>query len=348
MKTKKSFLLVIAIVCALAGSVYAQESQPQQPSGPPPETPGLDIQGIKTYLLGPGDVVDIRVFGQPDLSSSAQVDSDGNLSSLPFLETPIRAKCRTDKDVQKDIALAYAKFINNPQVSVRISERNSRQPATVFGAVRQPTRVEMKRKVRLNELMAVSGGFTERAAGTIQILHTEPLMCPEAGEEAEAAPIDGTKIPLSIVKIADLRTGKREANPVIRPGDYVLVTEAEPVYITGAVMSPGGLYLRDNLTLSRALAMVGGARKEAKLSDVMVYRLVPGSTEQKQFHIDVASIRKNQKPDFVLEPYDTIEVSESGLFSGPRLTQTLLSAFTGGMTNAVSASGSYLPMRIIY
>ena len=46
----------------------------------------------------------------------------------------------------------------------------------------------------------------------------------------------------------------------------MLVTEAEPVYITGAVMSPGGIYLREQLMLSRALAMVGGARKEAKLS----------------------------------------------------------------------------------
>src|SRR6185295_3066476 len=345
MKVKQSLVLAIVCACLLAGLVHAQDP-PQEPSAPPPvpqQSPGLDVQGIKSYLLGPGDVLDVRVFGQPELTSTVQVDSDGNLSALPFLETPIRAKCRSDKEVQKDIAIAYAKFINNPQVSVRISERNSRQPATVFGAVRQPTRVEMKRKVRLNELMAVSGGFTERAAGTIQILHTEPLMCPEPGEEREAGPIDSTRIPLSVVKIADLRTGKREANPIIRPGDYVLVTEAEPVYITGAVMSPGGLYLRDNLTLSRALAMVGGARKEAKLSDVMVYRLIPGSTEQKQFHVDVAAIKKNQKPDFVLEPYDTIEVSESGLFSGPRIASTLLNAFTGGVTNAVSASGSYLP-----
>jgi len=103
----------------------------------------LDIQGGRIYLLGPGDVVDIRVFGQPDLNGTAQVDSDGNLSALPFLEVPIRAKCRTEKDVQKDIQIAYAKLINNPQVSVRISERNSRQPATVFGAVRQATRIEM-------------------------------------------------------------------------------------------------------------------------------------------------------------------------------------------------------------
>src|SRR6185503_13067935 len=314
MKVKQSLILVIGFVCMFGVSVYAQESQTPAPGAP--ASPGLDVQGIKSYLLGPGDVLDIRVFGQPELSSSAQVDGDGNLSSLPFLETPIKAKCRTDKEIQKDITVAYAKFINNPQVSVRIAERNSRQPATVFGAVRQPARVEMKRKVRLNELMAVSGGFTERASGTIQILHTEPLMCPEPGEEALAAPIDGTRIPLQFVKIADLRSGKVEANPVIRPGDYVLVTEAEPVYIIGEVLSPGGVYLREQLMLSRALAMVGGVRREAKLSDVKVYRQKPGSANQDIIHVDVAAIKKNQKPDFLLQPYDVIEVGEASMF-GP-------------------------------
>jgi polysaccharide export outer membrane protein len=309
----------------------------------------MDVQGSKAYLLGPGDVLDIRVFGQPDLSTpNAQIDSDGNLSSLPFLETPIPAKCRTDKQVQKDIAAAYSKFINNPQVSVRIAERNSRQPATIFGAIRQSTRVEMKRKVRLNELIAVSGGFTERASGTIQILHTEPLMCPEPGEEREAEPIDGTKIPLQIVKITELRAGKVEANPVIRPGDYVLVTEAEPVYITGAVASPTGVYMRDQLTLSRALAMVGGTRKEAKLNAVKIYRQVPGSTNQEIITVDVAAIKKNQKPDFLLQAYDVIEVPEAGMLSGQRFGTTLLGAITGGLTGAISTTGTYLPNRVIY
>lgn len=347
MKVKQLLVLVIGFVC-MAGAIQAQEP-PQQPSTSTiAQPPGLDIQGMKSYLLGPGDVLDIRVFGQPDLTSSVQVDSDGNLSSLPFLETPIRAKCRSDKDVQKDIAAAYSKFINNPQVSVRISERNSRQPATVFGAVRQPTRVEMKRKVRLNELMAVSGGFTERAAGTIQILHTEPLMCPEPGEEAEAQPIEGTSIPLRIVKISELRSGKADANPFIRPGDYVLVTEAEPVYITGAVMSPGGIYLREELMLSRALAMVGGARKEAKLSDVRIYRQIAGSAKQEVIQVDVSAIKKNQKPDVLLQAYDVIEVSEAGMFSSSRIGSTLMGALSGGLTGAMTSTGTFLPSRVIY
>jgi len=350
MKVKQLLVLMVAFVCMFIGAVHAQEQQQQQPSTPTnvPQPSNLDIQGIKSYLLGPGDVLDVRVFGQPELTTTVQVDSDGNLSALPFLETPIKAKCRSDKDVQKDIATAYAKFINNPQVSVRIAERNSRQPATVFGAVRQPTRIEMKRRVRLNELMAVSGGFTERAAGTIQILHTEPLMCPEAGEEAEAAPIDGTRIPLQIVKIGDLRAGKAEANPVIRPGDYVLVTEAEPVYITGAVMSPGGIFLREQLMLSRAIAMVGGTRKEAKLSDVKVFRQVPGSPNQEVISVNLEAIKKNQQPDFLLQPYDVIEVSEAGMFSSSRIASTLMGALTGGVTGAITNTSTYLPSRIIY
>jgi polysaccharide biosynthesis/export protein len=350
MKVKLSLIVALAFVLSLAMFAYAQEPQQQQSSPPPGQgqSSAMDIQGSKSYLLGPGDVVDVRVFGQPELSSNVQVDSDGNLSALPFLEKPISAKCRTDKDVQKDITLAYSKFINNPQVSVRISERNSRQPATVFGAVRQAARVEMKRKVRLNELMAVSGGFTERASGTIQILHTEPLMCPEPGEEAAAAPIDGTRIPLQIVKISDLRAGKVEANPVIRPGDYVLVTEAEPVYITGSVMSPGGVYLRDQLMLSRALAMVGGARKEAKLSEVRIFRQIPGSANQEVITVDVAAIKKNQKPDVPLQAYDVIEVPEAGMFSSSRIASTLMGALSGGISSAVTNTGMYLPSKVIY
>src|SRR5687767_14850515 len=113
MKFKQSLVLAVALVCLCAGLAQTQAQQQQQPSTPTgPQSSNLDIQGIKSYLLGPGDVLDVRVFGQPELSSSVQVDSDGNLSALPFLETPIKAKCRSDKEVQKDIASAYAKFIN--------------------------------------------------------------------------------------------------------------------------------------------------------------------------------------------------------------------------------------------
>jgi polysaccharide export outer membrane protein len=351
---KRSLLLVaILVISATPNLVQPQEQQsssqaPSQEASQASQASTVDNQGIRNYLLGPGDMVDVRVFGQPDLNAVVEVDSDGNISSLPFLESPIPAKCRTDKEIQKDIAKAYAKYLKNPQVSVRISERKSRQPATVNGAVRMPNRFLMQRSLRLNELMAASGGFTERASGTIQILHTEPLMCPQPGEEAEALPIDATKIPLQIVKLSELRAGKLRANPVIRPGDYILVTEAEPVYITGSVIAPQGIFLRDQLSLSRALAMVGGVRKEAKTSDVRIYRQKPGATDQELIRVDYAAIRKNQKPDFFLEPFDIVEVPEAGIFSPGRIGQTLIGAASGSLSSMFTSGGQVLGTRVIY
>lgn len=341
----KALLFFAALIC-FAAVVRSQEpSQTQAPPSLPATGPSsVDTQGIKNYLLGPGDVLDIRFFGQSDLNTLAEVDSDGNISSLPFLDAPIPAKCRTEKQVQKDIAQAYTKYIKGPQISVRITERKSRQPAAVWGAVRQPTRLQMLRRVRLNEVVAASGGFTERAAGTIQILHTEPLMCPAPGEEAEAAPIDGTKVPLELVKIEDLKAGRAEANPFIRPGDYIIVTEADPVYITGSVIAPQGVFMRDRLTLSTALAMVGGVRKEAKVAEVRIYRLKPGSADRETLKIDFAAIKKNQKPDFLLQAFDVIEVPEAGAFSGQRIAGTLLQSVTGGLNNMIGSA----PLRVLY
>ena len=59
---------------------------------------------------------------------------------------------------------------------------------------------------------------------------------------------------------------------------------------------------------SRALAMVGGACKEAKLSDGRIFRQVPSSANQQVISVDVAAIKKNQKPEVVLHAYDVIEV----------------------------------------
>lgn len=349
----KRSLFALALLATLTFPSLVQTQEPGSSDTPQHVTTAadsstIDNQGIKNYLLGPGDTLDVRVFGQSDLNAIVEVDTDGNLSSLPFLEAPISAKCRTEKDIQKDITKAYAKYIKNPQVSVRINERKSRPPATVFGAVRQPTRVQMQRKIRLNELMVVSGGFTDRASGTIQILHTEPLMCPQPGEEALALPIDGTKVPFEIVQIADLRGGKVQANPVIRPGDYILVTEAEPIYITGSVVAPQGVYLRDRLTLSRALAMVGGPRREAKLSDVRIYRQKLGAQDQEMIRIDYAAIKKNQKPDVFLQAFDIVEVPEAGMFSPSRIGQTLMGAASGSLGTMFSSAGQMLPTRVIY
>lgn len=326
MNIQRSLCLSLVVACGMLGAVQAQQSQGKAQKARPAK------QASQPYLLGPGDVVEVKVFGQ-DLSSNAQVDADGNLSSLPFLD-PIPAKCRSERELQKDITVAYSRLIKEPQLSVRIVERNSRPPASVSGAVRQNGKVPVLRKQRLNEVIAASGGFTDKAAGTIQILHTEPVLCPEAGEDAESFAIDGTAIPFEVVKISDLAKGS--SNPVIRPGDLILVTEAEPVYITGSVVAPGGILMRDQLTLSRALAMVGGTRPDANISEIRIYRQKPGSNQQETIKVDYAAIKKNKNPDVFLKPYDVIDVSDSSFFGRDVWLKNVISALTGGLRNSLS------------
>ena len=90
----KRTLIIFAIVSCLAAvfSVLAlaqSQSQPQAPQAQNVSTDlqgnALDNQGVKRYRVGPGDLLDVRVFGQPDLNSTVEIDEDGNISSLPFV-----------------------------------------------------------------------------------------------------------------------------------------------------------------------------------------------------------------------------------------------------------------------
>ena len=321
------------------------ESTASQQSAPTSQSSTIDNQGLTKYLLGPGDVLDVRVFGQPDLNAMVDIDGKGNITSLPFLEEPIPAQCRIERDVARDIATAYSKYVKNPQVSVRIAERRSRQPATVYGAVRNPMRVEMLRRARLHELLASAGGITERASGSIQVVHTEPEMCPAPGEvvkQKTAASDDAAQ--LELYKISDLRMGKEEADPYIRPGDVVIVTEGEPVYITGAVVAPQGLYMRDQLTLGRAVAMVGGPTKIAKTAEVHIYRQKPGEAGQEDIKVNYEAIRKGQQQDVLLKPYDIIDFRESGAFSKSRWVDT----FVGAAKNTVGVFTNTMSYKVLY
>lgn len=354
MKAKKLYVALACFSLTATSLLYAQEGQNRSQSATQTTTAtansqsSIDNQGIIKYLLGPGDSIDVRVFGQPDLNTTAEVDSDGNIS-LPFVEKPIAARCRNEKDLQKDITAAYSKYIKNPQVSVRIMGRNSRPPAIVHGAVNAPQRIQMQRKVRLNELLAVAGGVTERSNGVIQVLHTEPVMCPDADEQVDQViSADTSDIKLRIFKISDILAGKQESNPFIRPGDIVRAMEAEPVYIMGSVANPQGIYLRDQLTLSRAIAMVGGVRREANSKDIRIYRQKPGSQDQEVIKVDYAAIKNRKQQDVLLKPYDVIEVREASALSPDRILSTVLTGVVGGVQNAVGAIGGNLPLRIIY
>ena len=349
----KKLLILFGALFALAAVItvlaQAQSQTPSNVSEYRPTSSDVDNQGVRGYRLGPGDILDVRVFGQSDLNSTVEIDEDGNISSLPFLEDPIPARCRNEKEVQKSITEAYAKYIVKPRVSVRILERRSRPPAVVFGAVRLPSRVQMVRRLRLHEVLVTAGGITQNASGTIEILHTETEMCLEPEDKLTATGPVATTVAanhskesdigkLETYKISDLKGGSVENNPVIRPGDIVIVNEGEPVFVTGAVFQPKELVIKDQLTLGRAIAMAGGTQKLAKTSEVHVYRKKEGKVGSEDLKFDYDAIRKGREPDVLLQPYDIIDVRQVGALAPKSLLEILRGV--GSSTLGV------LPMRM--
>jgi len=310
----------------------------------------MDNLGVKDYLLGPGDELDIKFFEQPDLNTTATVSGTGTIT-LPFIEKPLDVACKTDVEVGKMVTTVYTKLFKSPQISVRVTGRFSRPPVAVYGAVRDPQRIQALRKVKLNEILSFAGGPTEKANGMIQIVHTERMLCPDPGDLEDQKTEDEDKLSAKVAtyKIADLVFGKKEANPYVRPGDIVTVMEAEPLYIVGAVYNPTSLYLKPGMGLQRALAMVGGPSNEANASAIVIYRQDPVTGEAKANIIaDYNAIKKGKSPDIPLKAYDIIEVPRAGAFSSVRIGDTLSKALLGSIGSIVQGPATALPMRVLY
>src|SRR5438477_1739302 len=324
MRKKTIFLFVAFVGC---GAVLAALGQSQTTATPPeisPSSSSIDNMGIRRYLLGPGDILDVRIWGQPDLNSTVEIDEDGSISSLPFIEDPIPAKCRTEKDIQKSVTEAYARYLVKPRVSVRTVERKSRPPATIWGAVHAPTRVAMLRRIQLHEMVTAAGGFTDKAGGTIHIIHTMPELCPEPGEVVAQKSASGSDIgQLETYKITSLRSGAGEGDPFIRAGDLVEVVEGDTVFVTGFVVQPQAFIMKDQTTLTMVIAQAGGVQRLAKTSEVHILRRKDGKMAGEDIKVNYEAIRKGQQKDVVLEPYDIVDVGELSMLSGKKLGDLL-------------------------
>jgi len=327
---KKILIPLVALFgCYTVISVLAQSQSQQQaqPTAPiyQPGSASIDEQGVRGYRLGPGDILDVRIWGQSDLNSTVEIDEDGNISSLPFIDDPIPAKCRTERDIQKSVTESYAKYLVKPRVSVRTIERKSRPPATIWGAVHAPTRVLMLRRIQLHEMVTAAGGFTDKAGGTIHIIHTMPELCPEPGDVVAQKSATGSDIgQLESYKIRNLRSGAGEGDPFIRAGDLVEVVEGDPVFVTGLVNNPQNLIMKDQMTLTTAIAMAGGVQRLAKISDVHIYRKQDGKLGAQDLRVNYEAIKKGQQKDMLLEAYDIVDVPEVGPFHPKKITDLLI------------------------
>lgn len=315
-----SLQILLALVLTPPNAVCAQETA----------TPAVAEAEQKSeadlYRIGPGDVLDVRVFNRPQLSREAvRVDTRGMIR-VPMIETDIQAGCRTEVELAKEIASVYLKYQRNPHVDVFIKEYNSR-PVSVMGAVSKPGQFQLQRRIRLLELISLAGGPTERAGERILMAHGE--QSPVCGKQESIDDIDS-------YDLNQLVRGDASANPYVRPGDVITLPEAQQVFVVGNVFRPSSIALKEKITVSQAVAMAGGTMPDSKSDRVRIMRQTPGSMTKTEILVDLRAIDKRTTPDVALMANDIVDVPTS---SGKRLLRGLLSA--------VLPSIGQFPMRVV-
>jgi polysaccharide export outer membrane protein len=320
-----------------AGFLFAMcqlaDAQQPAPSALPASTVSAYAQtpAEDRYRIGPGDVLDIRILNRPQLSrDTVRVEGNGMIR-MPLIDGEIRAACRSEGELAKEIAQGYLKFYRNPQVDVFIKEYHARQVA-VMGAVIEPARFEMKQRYRLLDLLSYAKGPSDKAGQIVNIVRGPKMsVCDGQGADAD----DGSDALLS-VRLSDTMSGLEKANPYVRAGDIITIPEADQVYVIGNVYTPKTLPLKDPMTVSRAIAMAGGPLQDSKTSRIRVLRQEPGSATKTELYVDLGAVAKKRAEDPMLRPNDIIEVPTS---TGKSLLRSLL--------GSVAPSIAQLPVRII-
>ena len=316
------------MIAAAAIVTVAQETKDKDaPASVAPPSPaasnGINAASNTTiderYRIGPGDVLDIRVFNRPQLSREMRVDSNG-LIQMPLIEGDIRAACMTENELSKQIATLYLRYQRNPYVTVFVKEYSS-SPVAVIGAVDKPGRFQLTRRVRLLELLAFAGGPTEKAGGKIQIAHTGAINLCQTQDTQEKGVFD-------FYSLQDAMRGSKDDNPFVQPGDIISIPEADQAYVVGNVFKPQAVLLREPITVSRAIAMAGGALHATKMSGIRIIRSKKGGTDREVIAVNLDAINKQRAQDIIVEPNDVIEVpTDQGVINRDKIFNVL----TGGL-----------------
>lgn len=260
---KRNWFLMIALAALAPFAAHAQT--PQAPAAPAaiPGAPAAtaakttaapnpaDKDATAGYVLGPDDVVEVSVLGQPEFTTRARIRANGTIS-LPFIgdvqvtgQTPITLRTTLAQKLQA------GGFYAKPIVNVEVVGFASRY-VVVLGDVAQPGLQPIDRDYRVSEVIARAGGIRETGADYVVLRR-------ENGEEM--------KLPFE-----KLAMGTTADDPFVHAGDKIYVPDAELFYIYGQVNAPGVYPIKEQMTLRKAVARGGGLNASGSAKRIKIYR----------------------------------------------------------------------------
>jgi polysaccharide biosynthesis/export protein len=245
--------------------------------------------------IGPGDLLQINMFENPELSGSFRVDSNGNIV-LPLIG-PMHVAGETAEEAGDQIARRYIQAgilkPGNSYATVSILEYAT-QGITINGEVKSPGIYPALGVRFLNDVIAAAGGENPAAASRVIITHRDDPAHPDSVYYNPSA-MSPTVPQVQIL-----------------PGDTIMVPRAGIIYVLGDVNRSGGFVLdgRQVLTVEEAMALAGGGAKAAALNRVQLVRSLKDGRKE-AITISLNEIFKGKAPDVDLKDGDVVYVPTS-------------------------------------
>jgi polysaccharide biosynthesis/export protein len=270
---------------------------------------GNPSEAAPTVRIGPGDELDITVFGLPELSQHVRVSNAGDVS-MPLVGTVHLAGLSSDEAQSLfEKLLADGNYVNNPHVTVYVKEYTT-EGISLIGEVARPGVYPAIGAHRLMDLIQTAGGLTEKSGKTVTVSHRADPEHPV------------------ILALSDDAIKMAQNNIDLLPGDTVVVSKAGIVYVVGEVNRPGGFVLEgNNIMASEALAMAAGPTRLASLNRTRVIRRT--SEGLKDTPLPLSKVLEAKSPDVALQANDIVYVPESrikGAISAGNVVSLLASA----------------------
>ena len=283
MRTKLKFIAVASAL--LFGAVSTPAAQGGVVQSGAPAKPSSDLSPPartgRGPVIGPGDVIKIEVIGPESVHATFTRDCLVGIDG--YFEYPrigrIKATDRSLEDIKQEVIRGLNEQLVNPQVTIALEQKLNKR-VSVGGEVRSVGQVPYAGAIGVLEVIIRANGVTDQAA--------------------EDAHIIRNGVPNIPVDLASLLAGDASKDVALQDGDVLWVNKAQPVFVQGAVNTPGPYVVRRGTTVQQLLTIAGGVSEKGKTNGIKIQR-PNADPKKKPTEITV----KDYKTE-VVKPGDTV------------------------------------------
>jgi len=278
------------------------------------------LANYKDYQVGPEDQLDIVVLGQDALNRTLRVNGQGEIV-MPMVGA-VKVAGLTTQEIEKRLSDLYnASYLVNPQITVEVREYRHQRVA-ITGAVMKPGSYELIGPRSLLEVLAMAGGIANQgspAGGGLQAGDVVDVIrhqnAPNLSKTIQAGAVQpfAPKTETLVIDLRRLMSGQEpRLNIMVRNGDAVYVPNAGTAFVLGAVKKPGFVVVKENLTVSQAIAMAGDIDPMLANYDITIMRF---DDQGKPISIktNLTRILARTEPDIRIKENDVVVAKENSI-----------------------------------